>query len=75
MDVARNERFSFQVVMRHEKERKQSVRALVNARNDSLCPGSSFRSWLDAERRIVRNAAGQLPTPGYDIGSRVKESI
>jgi len=54
---------------------EQTLQTLMKARNDSLCPGSSFRSWLDDERRIVRNAAGPLPTPGYDIGSRVEESI
>ena len=53
---------------------EQTLQTLMKARSDRLCPGSSFRNWLDADRRIVCNASGPLPAPGYDIEAGVKES-
>lgn len=44
-----------------ECERK--LQALMDERNDSLRPGSSFADWLDDQRRVVRNVYGPLGDP------------
>ena len=37
--------------------------ALMAARGDALVPCTSYASWLDAQRRIIRNAFGPLGDP------------
>jgi hypothetical protein len=36
---------------------------LQAARGDVLQPCENYRSWLDSQRRVVRNAFGPLPHP------------
>lgn len=42
---------------------EQTMRSLLDQRNDDLHPGSYYVDWFDDERRVIRNACGPLPDP------------
>lgn len=44
-------------------ELEDTLRHLLAVRGDSLAPCSSMRCWYDSQRRVVRNAYGELSHP------------
>jgi arylsulfatase A-like enzyme len=46
-----------------QKELEQELGELMRRRGDGLVPCTSYRSWFDGYRRVVRNAHGPLGDP------------
>ena len=44
-------------------EMESTLSNLMDARNDTLQPATSYTDWYDAQRRIVRNAHGPPRRP------------
>ncbi len=42
---------------------EQRLRDFQRCRGDELLPGSSYESWVDEQRRVVRNGFGPLSDP------------
>lgn len=46
-----------------ESDCREALRALQTQRGDELVPCSAWKHWLDQQRRVVRNAFGELSHP------------
>jgi len=42
---------------------KENLKMLLQKRRDEFMPGSAYKGWLDSQRRVVRNAFGQMSHP------------
>jgi arylsulfatase A-like enzyme len=49
--------------VRLERELEQRLRELMAARHDNLVPCTSYASWSDSYRRVIRNVHGELGHP------------
>jgi arylsulfatase A-like enzyme len=46
-----------------QRELEQALRDLQSLRGDALVPCTAWKGWLDGQRRVVRNAFGELSHP------------
>lgn len=46
-----------------QAEMESMLQALMAQRNDSFVPAETYRSWFDAQRRVIRNVHGPLGNP------------
>ena len=46
-----------------QNKMEQRLEDLMRLRGDQLIPCSNYSTWYDEQRRIIRNAAGELGDP------------